>query len=321
MDATVWLYWLGGQALGGAGVAVVLWALLGDRLLKGHTKRRCPKCWHDLSATPGLTCPECGKTARSEARLFRSRKRRRLAAAGVVGVVLGTGAIALPQLRGPYWPLLLPTPVLAAVWPEVGVAEDSFLRAYATEDRLGTGTKSGLSALALRWSTGRVLRSDLRGPRESLALSMLAKAGLRSEAADATVDRVFALNASDSQPRPSLGELQNSVFGYIGRTHPPRELFDALSAWKPGPNAHFNASIERAMLDATLRDPSLIERWLQLRVQAPFPTKTDWPRAHEPEWAPWWQTANPRLIALVSESPRADQPNSFTNLLRFGLSD
>lgn len=35
LDATVWLYWIGGQALGGAGVFLALWGLL-----CGHTKLR-----------------------------------------------------------------------------------------------------------------------------------------------------------------------------------------------------------------------------------------------------------------------------------------
>lgn len=52
--------------------------LLGLRLLIGDPsrgRRRCPKCWYDMAATPSLRCPECGRLAKRERDLFRRRNR------------------------------------------------------------------------------------------------------------------------------------------------------------------------------------------------------------------------------------------------------
>ena len=38
-------------------VWAIWWAIFAD---KARGRRRCPRCWHDLSRTPGLTCSECG---------------------------------------------------------------------------------------------------------------------------------------------------------------------------------------------------------------------------------------------------------------------
>ena len=45
------------------GVGAVWWALFRD---KARGRRRCPRCWHDLSATPGMTCGECGFAAQAD---------------------------------------------------------------------------------------------------------------------------------------------------------------------------------------------------------------------------------------------------------------
>ncbi len=42
-------------------------------------RRRCPRCWYDMSATEGRRCPECGREARSERALRRTRRRWRIA--------------------------------------------------------------------------------------------------------------------------------------------------------------------------------------------------------------------------------------------------
>ncbi|MEM6260096.1 MAG: C2H2-type zinc finger protein [Planctomycetota bacterium] len=69
----IWLTGLGGCLL----IALVLsaWGLLGDRC-KGRL--RCPRCWYDMRGREGeskFTCPECGKTARSERQLQRHHRR------------------------------------------------------------------------------------------------------------------------------------------------------------------------------------------------------------------------------------------------------
>src|SRR5688572_28644873 len=77
--------------VGVGGVTLSLWALLWDR---ARGRRRCPSCWHDLAGVPGLRCPECGKEARSERRLFRTRRRWRWVVVGI-----GLTAIVAPTVH------------------------------------------------------------------------------------------------------------------------------------------------------------------------------------------------------------------------------
>ncbi len=78
-----------------AGLAGMLlwWALLSDWWHGGAKKRRCQKCAYDMSGTSGLKCPECGRMAKTERGLHRSRRRWRL---GLVALVLLLGASLLP---------------------------------------------------------------------------------------------------------------------------------------------------------------------------------------------------------------------------------
>lgn len=131
-----WLWWMMGSLLGAAGLALLIWALWGDR---ARGRRRCPKCWYDLSATGGLTCPECGRTAKNERRLHRTRRRRSWAALGLLLVALGGASAALPTVRREGWGLVS-TPVLVELIP-IGGYDGPFGRELMR--RLGmTGPRS-----------------------------------------------------------------------------------------------------------------------------------------------------------------------------------
>jgi hypothetical protein len=93
MNATLswsWVLLVAGAmiALSGAGLAV--WALFHDR---ARGRRRCPKCWYDMSGAPphGMKCPECGREQMRERRFFRTRRRWRWAGAGAAVILLGVG--------------------------------------------------------------------------------------------------------------------------------------------------------------------------------------------------------------------------------------
>ncbi|MBX9736938.1 MAG: hypothetical protein K2X32_08425 [Phycisphaerales bacterium] len=75
-----------------AGLAGMLlwWALLSDWWQGGAKKRRCPKCAYDMSGTSGLKCPECGRVAKSERQLHRSRRRWRLALVALAALTLAS---------------------------------------------------------------------------------------------------------------------------------------------------------------------------------------------------------------------------------------
>ena len=77
------------------GVGATWWALFGDKA-RG---RRCPRCWHDLSGTPGMTCGECGFEARIEADLHRTRRRWGMATLSLTAILAVTGWARLEVLN------------------------------------------------------------------------------------------------------------------------------------------------------------------------------------------------------------------------------
>jgi hypothetical protein len=100
-----WLSWITAAVLCAPGMMLVHRALAGDRACG---RRRCPKCWYQMTGVPSLRCPECGREATDENDLHRRRRRWRLAATGFViaAAVPGwkLGNVAIDQ--GWYYALL-----------------------------------------------------------------------------------------------------------------------------------------------------------------------------------------------------------------------
>lgn len=112
-------------AVGVAVFAVVLgvWAWRGDR---SRGRRRCPKCWYDMSGSK-LVCPECGHDAKVVKRLYRPRRRKRGLIGAAALLVLAYGVWIAPRVRegGPV--AAVPTWVLIAGlpwWPDWLTIED-----------------------------------------------------------------------------------------------------------------------------------------------------------------------------------------------------
>ena len=106
-------------AIGAAMGLLALWilyrALFKDR---ARGRRRCPKCWYDLSGTPGsLTCSECGHTAKRERSLFRTRRKRRWALVGLILAAMAWFAAQWPSIQRDGVESTLPTTVLIAIAP------------------------------------------------------------------------------------------------------------------------------------------------------------------------------------------------------------
>ncbi|MCH7545887.1 MAG: hypothetical protein IID30_05725 [Planctomycetes bacterium] len=102
-----WVWYGAGAVLALLGLALAYWSLLHDR---ARGRRRCPKCWYDMSS-PGpdpLTCPECGRIAKSEKKLFKTQRRWGWA---IVALFFFIGAISLsltPQVKREGWLSIVP---------------------------------------------------------------------------------------------------------------------------------------------------------------------------------------------------------------------
>lgn len=107
--------WIAGAVIAALALAVIGWCIAGDR---ARGRRRCPKCWHDLSATPGLTCSECGFTAHDETDLHRTRRRVGLAAALSMGLFTAALVVRLQVSGESVWSLL-PVRVPIALLPHL----------------------------------------------------------------------------------------------------------------------------------------------------------------------------------------------------------
>ncbi len=97
-----------------AGLVIFFHALLADR---ARGRRRCPKCWYDLSRTNGLRCPECGHEAKRDRALFRTRRRWRWAAFGVLVVLVSHPVARIPVVRAHGAAAFAPDWLLVAVLP------------------------------------------------------------------------------------------------------------------------------------------------------------------------------------------------------------
>ncbi|MEM8756539.1 MAG: hypothetical protein AAGF47_02000 [Planctomycetota bacterium] len=111
MGAFAWDAWL----TVGVGGVLVLWALYWDR---SRGRRRCPKCWYDLGEVQGRLCPECGRTAKHEGRLYLTRRRLGWAAAGVAVIGSAWFVYRVPLLREHGAVVITPTWYMAWRFPD-----------------------------------------------------------------------------------------------------------------------------------------------------------------------------------------------------------
>ncbi len=109
-----WICVAAGWALAVAGVVAFLWAMWWDR---SRGRRRCPRCWYEMAGVPGLKCPECGREAKSEKRLLRTRRRWVAAALAIVVGLGGAVAMRLPVILRYGWRRAVPSAVLVFVAP------------------------------------------------------------------------------------------------------------------------------------------------------------------------------------------------------------
>lgn len=96
------------------GLTVCLAGLFADR---SCGRRRCPRCWHGMEGTPGTICPECGRDAGSEERLFKTRHSWRRVAIGILLAILANESRLAPQVRERGWVGAVPSTAAALLSP------------------------------------------------------------------------------------------------------------------------------------------------------------------------------------------------------------
>lgn len=130
-----WLFWFGASLL-----TLVAFYLLRRSLLRDpdRKKRRCPKCWYDMTRVNGLRCPECGRKHASEKKLHTRRRRVLIAGAGSVALLIAITCSLTPRVMQRGW--LGSVPRLAiVVAARVYDTEDRSIARYAI-DRLASGS-------------------------------------------------------------------------------------------------------------------------------------------------------------------------------------
>lgn len=109
-----------------AGLLLAVLALLWDR---SRGRRRCPRCWYDLSKSPALQCSECGHQVPSEQALFRTRRHWSWAALAAAVVLAAWIGGTWPGIRRDGWAAAFPTPVLQPALPSFAQRAQSLIDA------------------------------------------------------------------------------------------------------------------------------------------------------------------------------------------------
>jgi hypothetical protein len=153
-----------------------------------------------MAALPGLTCPECGRTAKDERSLGRARRRWRWALAGLLAASTSSGWLAYSHGKGGAWRRWLPDTLVILLVPHTHGDEwavDELRRRLSIDGpspRAAHG--SGLYLWQWRLLAGACSRTlDLHGlpsPRSSAIL-------LCAAPPEASFDRLIALLRDDDQ--------------------------------------------------------------------------------------------------------------------------
>ncbi len=177
-----WIFGASGSLAGLCGLVLLLWSLFADR---PRGRRRCPKCWYDLTGSPGLTCSECGHAARRERSLRKTRRRWRWAIAALPLIAGGYLVSVTPRIRTSWrwhgWRGAIPTTALLAGhrWLDEPLAAD-----------LDTRTSMGGAWGWQRAWYARIMESrylQARGPARGPALQNLGALGASAKGCLPTV--------------------------------------------------------------------------------------------------------------------------------------
>jgi len=132
MNSYAIMTWAGWVLMAAAAFGV-LYALCWDR---SRGRRRCPKCWYDMSAVVGLRCPECGKSARTERSFQLTRRRWGFVAAALSLAIAGMAMRRWPHYHSRGWVAAVPDLILVYAVDPIAMGSDRGELASELEMRL-----------------------------------------------------------------------------------------------------------------------------------------------------------------------------------------
>ncbi|MEO0483248.1 MAG: hypothetical protein AAF138_06450 [Planctomycetota bacterium] len=139
---------IAGYVLGVLGLLALAWWAWGDR---ARGRRRCRKCWYSMTDAVAdrdgrYVCPECGKVAKSERALLRTRRRKRWIATALAMWLVGYAAWTTPRAYEHGWPGAVPTTVMVLGLPVL--ADYDFRDPPATGSRNGRAKPTGIEQVS-----------------------------------------------------------------------------------------------------------------------------------------------------------------------------
>jgi len=172
----------------------------------GKGMRRCPKCWYDMSASAGLKCPECGREAKAEGKLFWKQRRWRWMFTGLLLVVASYPVFKWPLYQKQGVIAFVPRVVTLALLPEIsdGIRRWGPRKAkYGPELVLDLVTAKPLNQMerfALAHSYRRVMNDSARTPGYKAEFVMIAFSKVGDQVGVAADALASALSQPALQP-------------------------------------------------------------------------------------------------------------------------
>ncbi|HCT43677.1 MAG TPA: hypothetical protein DF699_00520, partial [Phycisphaerales bacterium] len=126
---------------------LLLRGLLWDRAgFRGRAKRRCRKCWYDLTGVDGdvtkgpVVCPECGKVHKTKRSMRKTRRGKKWVAAAVMVWAMAYGASVTPKVQKNGWGAAVPRVVLVMSLPFLSEEQGSGLGPFVFRPQILNGS-------------------------------------------------------------------------------------------------------------------------------------------------------------------------------------